>query len=162
MTRGKALRRPRMKHMRCGQPASSQPSHSFPGAAVALATMKQLRAPQPSQPSPKGPQAVEVPGYRMVVEVALHDRLEPLPRLRHRRVPAPPELLLDLLQLVGIEPERADLQVEGYQPRPFGCEVGSPFHHGHVSRGPPIIPDSRFSRVRFGTLAFLPWAFPVG
>ena len=64
-------------------------------------------------------------------------------------------------RVVGIEPERADLQVEGYQPHPFGCEVGSQFHHGHVSRGPPIIPDSRFSRVRFGTLAFLPWAFPI-
>src|SRR6266404_2359394 len=35
----------------------------------------------------------------MVVEVALHDRLEPLARLRHRRVPASSELLLDLLQL---------------------------------------------------------------
>ncbi len=50
--------------------------------------------------------------------------------------------------------------MEGYQPRPFGCEVGSQFHHGHVSRGPPIVPDSRFSQVRFETLAFLPWAFP--
>ena len=39
--------------------------------------------------------------------------------------------------------------------------MGSPFHHGHVSRSPPIIPDSRFSRVRFGTLACLPWTFPV-
>jgi hypothetical protein len=35
----------------------------------------------------------------MVVEVALHDRPEPLPRLRHRFVPAPSELLLNLLQL---------------------------------------------------------------
>jgi hypothetical protein len=39
---------------------------------------------------------------------------------------------------VGIELERAGLQVEGYQPRPFGCEVGSQFHRDHVSRGPPI------------------------
>ena len=39
---------------------------------------------------------------------------------------------------------------------------GAPqFHHGYVSRGPPIIPDSRFSQVRFGTLAFLPWVFPA-
>ena len=29
-----------------------------------------------------------------------------------------------------------------------------------VSRCPPIIPDGRISRVRFETLAFLPWAFP--
>jgi len=31
---------------------------------------------------------------------------------------------------------RADFQAEGYQSRPFGCEVGSQFHHGTVSRGP--------------------------
>jgi hypothetical protein len=35
----------------------------------------------------------------MVVEVALHDRLEPLSRLRHRLVPADAELLFDFLQL---------------------------------------------------------------
>src|SRR6516164_10266729 len=35
----------------------------------------------------------------MVEVVALHDRLEPLARLRHRYVPTPLELLLDLLQL---------------------------------------------------------------
>ena len=29
-----------------------------------------------------------------------------------------------------------------------------------LSRRPPIMPDSRISRVRFETLAFLPWAFP--
>jgi hypothetical protein len=56
---------------------------------------------------------------------------------------------------VGIELERAGFQVEGYQPRPFGCEVGSQFHHGHVSRGPPIMPDGQISRVRFEALAFL-------
>jgi hypothetical protein len=39
---------------------------------------------------------------------------------------------------VGIELGRAGLQVEGYQPRPCGCEVGSQFCHGHVLRGPPI------------------------
>ena len=66
-----------------------------------------------------------------------------------------------LATTVGIELGRADFQVEGYQPRPFGCEVGSQFHQGHVSRGPPIIPDGRFSQVRFETLACLPWAFPT-
>jgi len=38
--------------------------------------------------------------------------------------------------------------------------MGSHFHHGRVSRGPPIIPDGRVSRVRFETLASLPWVFP--
>jgi hypothetical protein len=40
------------------------------------------------------------------------------------------------MRMVGIELERADLQVEGYQPRPFGCEVGSQFHHGPVPKAP--------------------------
>ena len=47
---------------------------------------------------------------------------------------------------------------------PTSCRFypGAPqFHPGCVSRGPPIIPDGRFSQVRFGTLAFLPWAFPA-
>ena len=34
-------------------------------------------------------------------------------------------------------------------------KLGSHFHHGRVSPGPPMIPDSRFSRVRFEALAFL-------
>jgi len=42
------------------------------------------------------------------------------------------------------------LWVEGYRPHSFDCEAGSHFHHGYVSGGPPIIPDSRFSQVRFG------------
>jgi hypothetical protein len=33
------------------------------------------------------------------------------------------------------------------------CKVGSQFHHSHVSRGPPIIPDGRVSQVRFEVLA---------
>src|SRR5947208_2093317 len=65
-----------------------------------------------------------------------------------------------LFRRVGIELGRADFQVEAYQPCPFGCKVGSQFHHSHVSRGPPIIPDGRISQVRFETLAFLPWRVP--
>jgi hypothetical protein len=52
-------------------------------------------------------------------------------------------------------------KVEGYRPRSFDCEAGAQFHHSHVSGGPPIIPDSRISQVRFRVLVmFLPWAFP--
>src|SRR5271169_2275849 len=61
--------------------------------------MEQLPAPQPGQPVPEGPQTVEVSWYRVIVEVALHDRPEPLGRVRHWIVPTPPELLLDFLQL---------------------------------------------------------------
>ena len=40
------------------------------------------------------------------------------------------------------------------------CKVGSQFHHSHVSRGPPIIPDGRVSQVRFEVLACRQRAFP--
>ena len=50
--------------------------------------------------------------------------------------------------------------MEGYQARSFDCELGSHFHHGYVFEGPPIIPDSRISQVRFEVLASRPWAFP--
>jgi hypothetical protein len=72
---------------------------SFPVEAVALAALAQLCSPQSGQPVPKGPQAVEVSRYRVVVEVALHDRPEPLTRWRNRIVPTLPELLLNFLQL---------------------------------------------------------------
>jgi PilZ domain len=42
--------------------------------------------------------------------------------------------------------------VEGYQSRSFDCEVGSQFHHGHVSRGPPIIPDPGVKRIFEGMI----------
>ena len=73
---------------------------AVPVEAVALAALPQLRSPETGQPSPEGEQAVEVPGYRIIVEVALHDRPEPLARERHRLVPALPELRLEFLQLL--------------------------------------------------------------
>ena len=76
--------------------------------------------------------------------------------------PSQPEELhnLGLLtdpDMVGIELGRADGEVEGYHPRPFGCEVGSHFHQRCVSRGPPTIPEGRISRFRFS-----PWLSPRG
>jgi hypothetical protein len=54
----------------------------------------------------------------------------------------------------GIEVGRAYGEVEGYQSRPFGCEVGSQFHQRHGSRSPPIMPYGRISQVRFEASAF--------
>ena len=50
-------------------------------------------------PDPETPQTREVSWYRVVVEVALHDRLEPLSGLGHGIVHALAELLLNLSQL---------------------------------------------------------------
>ena len=76
-----------MQNARSGQPAGREPMQSVPVEAVALAALTQLGSPQSGQPVPKGPQAVEVSRYRVVVEVALHDRPEPLTRLRNRIMP---------------------------------------------------------------------------
>jgi len=136
---------------------------------VALATMEQLRAPQPQQPDPKGPQAVEVPRYCMVVEVALHDRPEPLARFRHGIMPAPPELPLDFLQL---RPQAlADrLALHGEVPVPvFPTQVresqkverlGLAFPSAFpVPLGiPPELDPARFLRVQFQSK--LPQPFP--
>ena len=62
--------------------------------------------------------------------------------------------------LAGIEVGRVVGEVEGYQPRPFGCEVGSHFHQRHVSRSLPIMPYGRISQVRFEALVFRRTAFP--
>jgi hypothetical protein len=67
----------------------NQAVHSLPGQTTALATLEELRAPEPSQPQAKNPQAVEIARYRVIVEVALHDRPEPLARVGHRLVPPP-------------------------------------------------------------------------
>ena len=55
--------------------------------------------PESKYPIPKHTQAREVSRYRVVVEVALYDRLEPLSRLGHGIVHALAELLLNLPQL---------------------------------------------------------------
>jgi hypothetical protein len=58
--------------------------------------------------------------------------------------------------MVGIELGRAIPQVEGYQPRPFGCEVGSHFHHRPRFPRPPV--SSR--TVGFPESGWRPWRFP--
>ena len=88
-----------MQHVRDGQPAGREFTQSFAVEAMALAAWAQLGSPQPGQPVAKEPQAVEVSRYRVIVEVALHDRPEPLARVRDRIMPALAELLLEFPQL---------------------------------------------------------------
>jgi hypothetical protein len=55
---------------------------------------------------------------------------------------------------VGIELVRARFRWRVTAPAlSLDSKAGSQFHHSHVSRGPPIIPDGRISQVRFGVLA---------
>ena len=63
-------------------------------------------------------------------------------------------LTIRTVSWVGIELRRANCRWRVTGLALSICEAGSHFHHGHVSGGPPIIPDGRISRVRFETLAF--------
>src|SRR5690242_18150253 len=100
MSSGKALPRPRMDDARWRKPPFGQAVHPVPSEVVPLTAAKQTPSPQPGHSFPKHVQGIGVSRYRMVVEVALHDRLEPLPRLRHRIMPACAEDLLEFLQLL--------------------------------------------------------------
>jgi hypothetical protein len=105
----------------------------------------------------------------MVVEVALHDRLEPRPGPRHRIVHAPTELLLDFLQL---RPHALADRLAPYRERPvpvlpaqvrksqeverFRLSFPSPFP---VRFGiPPELDPARFIRMEFQSK--LPQPFP--
>ena len=55
--------------------------------------------PESAESLPKHPQTVEVAWYRVIVEVASDDRLEPLSRFWHRIMPPHRQHLLQFLQL---------------------------------------------------------------
>src|ERR1041385_4839201 len=61
--------------------------------------MVQHRPPEPNHSIAECGQTVGVSGYRVVVEVALDDRPEPLAGLRYRFMHPSTELLLDFQQL---------------------------------------------------------------
>jgi hypothetical protein len=88
-----------MENTRLREPPVRQSLHSHPGQMMLLAPMDQHAPPEPNRPVAKCEQAVRVSRYRVVVEVALYDRPEPLPGLRHRIMHALTELLLEIQQL---------------------------------------------------------------
>jgi hypothetical protein len=99
MTGGKANRGVRMEHSRLRKPSVSQGENTRPRERVLLATAAECTPPMPNQPIPEYAETIEVPWYRIVVGVALHDRLEPLAGLAHGIVHTLTELLLNLPQL---------------------------------------------------------------
>ena len=85
-----------MKRMRLRKPSRSQDKDACPVDPVLLAPAAKSKPPEREHPIPKHAQAREVPGDRIVVEVALHDRLEPLAGLAHGIVHPLTELLFNL------------------------------------------------------------------
>ena len=88
-----------MERARLRKPSLSQTEDARPGDPAFLAPTAKSTPPERQHPIPKHPQTREVSRYRMVVEVALYDRLEPSASLGHGIVNARAELLLNFSQL---------------------------------------------------------------
>ena len=82
-----------------GKPDLNESMHSGPSEPVLLAPATECPPPESCHPFAKYVQTLHVSWNRIVVEVPLDDRPEPLARLRDRIVHAPAELLLNFLQL---------------------------------------------------------------
>ena len=88
-----------MEHARLRKPSVSQGKGTLPGDRAFLAAAAKCVPPLPNRSFPEYAETVEVPRYRIVVEVALHDRFEPLSGLAHGIMHSLTELLLNLPQL---------------------------------------------------------------
>jgi hypothetical protein len=84
-----------MEHARLRKPSSAQLEHASPRDPTLLAPAAKSAPPQSQQSVPERREANEVSWHRVVVEVALHDRIEPSTRLGHGIAHTPVELLLD-------------------------------------------------------------------
>jgi len=99
MSGGEASVRKGMERSRLRNPALSQLEDARPRDPAFLAPSAKSTPPERQDPIPKHPQTRQVSWYRVVVEVALHDRLEPSSGLGHGIVHTLTELLLNLSQL---------------------------------------------------------------
>jgi len=88
-----------MERTRLRKPSRSQDKDARPVDPVLLAAAAKSTPPEREHPIPKHAQTREVAGDRIVVEVTLHDRLEPSAGLAHGIVHPLTELLLNLSQL---------------------------------------------------------------
>ena len=88
-----------MERSRLRKPSLSQNEDARPGDPAFLASTASGTPPECKHPIPKHTQTREVSRHRVVVEVALDDRLEPLSGLGHGIVHALTQLLLNLSQL---------------------------------------------------------------
>ena len=88
-----------MERSRLRKPTLSQGEDARPGDMALLTPAANCAPPERKHPIPEHTQTREVSRHRVVVEVALYDRLEPLSGLWHGIVHALAELLLNLSQL---------------------------------------------------------------
>ena len=72
-----------MERSRLRKPSLSQSKDARPGDWAFLAPTAKSSPPEREHPIPKHAQTREISRHRVVVEVALYDRLEPLSGLQH-------------------------------------------------------------------------------
>src|SRR5579863_1480746 len=91
----------------------------LPRVAIPLASTPERRQPHAGHLPLERPQGREVSRYRVIVEVTLHHRPQPLPVCDHPLMPALAEFLLDCLQfapqplLRGLSPNREPVALPG-------------------------------------------------
>ncbi len=95
----KANAGPRMEDTDLRDPSGLQLLHTRPVQTMPLAATCKNLPPQPGYPKSEHAEGIRVARYRVIVEVALHDRLEPLPGYGDRFMHALAELLFDFCQL---------------------------------------------------------------
>jgi hypothetical protein len=99
MSGGEASVRKGIERTRLREPSLSQYKEARPVDPVFVAPATNGTPPKSKHPIAEHAQTLEVSRYRVVVEIALDDRLEPLSGLGHGIVHALAKLLLHLSQL---------------------------------------------------------------
>ena len=99
MTGGEANFGIGMEHTRCGEPVRHQTVEASPVGPAFPTAAEKHSPPESRHPVAKYIKALHIARHRVVIEVALNDRLQPFTGLGHRIVHALAELLLDLSQL---------------------------------------------------------------
>ncbi len=99
MVGGEALRGIRVEHTWRRKPPLGNRDHAFPRHPTLLTAAAQNVPPHAKHPFSEHAEAAQVPGYCVVVEVALHNCPKPCAGVRRSVVHACAELLLNTLQL---------------------------------------------------------------
>src|SRR5687767_10712091 len=95
-----------------GNPTVNQRLQSPPVQAGLLTAQTELPPPEPDDPSPEGTESTHIARHRVVVEVALHDRPQPLTYPCNGLMPALAQLLMQRFQL-GRHPLASGLASDG-------------------------------------------------
>jgi hypothetical protein len=87
-----------MKDLGYGEPLLRDALEKLPRSPAPLAATSDHAQPALMYLDPKAPEAGEIPGYSMIVEVALYHAPQPFPDFRQRLMHAPPKAGLHLFQ----------------------------------------------------------------